>query len=67
MKNQYTHIVDEEAEVDIWTCNDCGAFATEIRHIRHHSTCKPGESEKWKNLYSKEDKGDGRQENIHRA
>jgi rubrerythrin len=42
MPNEYTHI--EEAEV--WTCNDCGAYAETKEKVKHYPTCKPGESKK---------------------
>ena len=54
MENNYTHIKEKDAEIDIWTCNDCGAYAKEKEDIKHHDSCNSGESKKWENFYSKE-------------
>ncbi len=39
-------------EASIYVCNDCGAYAGKEKEIKHHATCKPGESEKWGEIYS---------------
>lgn len=52
-------MLDNELEVtwvddDICVCNNCGAFADKPDNIKHHQTCKPGESERWQKLYSEQ-------------
>lgn len=56
------HFFDEEIsewidlpleDYDVFTCNDCGAHANTKEGIKHHSTCVPGESEKWEAYYTK--------------
>ena len=38
---------------NIWQCNDCGAHAEGgSQCIKHHPTCKPGESERWEKHYT---------------
>ena len=38
----------------VWTCDDCGAYAEKKADIKHHKSCKPGESERWARFYEKE-------------
>jgi hypothetical protein len=42
-------------EANVYQCNDCGAYAEDPREVQHHSTCIPGESEKWEEVYKYED------------
>ena len=42
----YTQVTDR-----VWQCNDCGAHAGSPRDVKHHGTCKPGESKKWEEIY----------------
>jgi len=58
MKNQYTqveHPDDYEGAGTIWSCNDCGAHANKPENVKHHDSCKPGESKKWEDYYSREE------------
>ena len=48
MEDEYTYI----EEAGIWQCNNCGAYATEKTDIKHYASCKPGESEYWKEYYN---------------
>ena len=50
MANSYTRVMD-----NIWQCNDCGAHAATKEQVKHHDTCKPGESQKWEEFYGEED------------
>jgi len=39
---------------NIWQCDDCGAHAEGgSQCIKHHATCKPGESKRWEEFYTK--------------
>lgn len=58
MTDKYTYI--DEAEV--WVCNDCGAFASKKEEVDHHTSCVPGESEKWEKIYSEGEVEDGYKE-----
>ena len=40
----------------IHQCNDCGAYADSEEAVRHHKTCKPGESKRWEEFYGKDAK-----------
>jgi protocatechuate 3,4-dioxygenase beta subunit len=42
----YTHLIESEY-LDIWQCNDCGAYAELKKNIVHYQTCNPGESKRW--------------------
>ena len=42
----YTQVTER-----VWQCNDCGAHAGSPRDVKHHGTCKPGESKKWEEIY----------------
>lgn len=46
-------------DYDVYTCNDCGAHANTAKDIKHHPTCKPGESEKWEAYYTKANEEEG--------
>jgi hypothetical protein len=37
--------------VVVYQCVDCGAHAFERENVKHHASCKPGESEKWEKFY----------------
>lgn len=50
MTDKYTYI--DEAKV--WICNDCGASASKKEKVDHYASCIPGESDKWKKIYSEE-------------
>ena len=43
---------DFEGAREIQSCNDCGAHADKQENIKHHDSCKPGESKKWEKYYS---------------
>jgi hypothetical protein len=49
---RYTKIDDGVGGV-IWTCDDCGEYASTPEKIKHHPTCKPGESKRWAEYYDK--------------
>ena len=49
MKNEYTWVED-----DICVCNDCGAFASSEKKVKHHETCRAGECRRWEKVYSQE-------------
>jgi len=47
-KHSYTRVF-----ANIWQCNDCGAHAEGgSQCIKHHATCKPGESLRWEKHYT---------------
>jgi hypothetical protein len=52
-ERSFYHVVDEELDLDIWQCNDCGAVGDTVEQIEHHDSCKPGESEYWKEFYTR--------------
>ena len=52
-ERSFDHVVDEELDLDIWQCNDCGAVGDTIKDIQHHESCKPGECEYWKDFYTR--------------
>jgi hypothetical protein len=54
MKFPYTQVEapeDFEGAREIWSCNDCGAYADKPTNINHHDSCTPGESKKWEKIY----------------
>jgi len=58
MPNEYTQVVEAgefEGAEDVYSCNDCGAHADKPENVKHHDTCKPGESKKWEEYYSREE------------
>ena len=44
-KSDFTHLYEPEADLDIWQCNHCGAFASTIDKINHFRSCVPKEYE----------------------
>ena len=49
MANSYTRVF-----ANIWQCNDCGAHAEGGEQcVTHYATCKPGESKRWEDFYTK--------------
>ena len=46
-------------DYDVFTCNDCGTHANTVKDIKHHPTCKPGDSEKWEAYYTKVNEEEG--------
>ena len=46
-KNTYTHMKD----LDLYACNDCGAYGSTPAKIVHYENCQPGCSEYWKKYY----------------
>lgn len=52
----YTKIdLDDEGKEFAYNCNDCGAYSLiSETDVKHHSTCKDGESVKWQKIYEKE-------------
>ena len=48
----YTRIRDKEADIDIVSCNDCGAHANKKENVQHYPTCIDGESKKWEKEYN---------------
>ena len=47
---EVTHI--KEYDIDVYVCNNCGAFAESIKDIQHYTTCTPGEAKHWEKVYS---------------
>lgn len=56
MENTFTKVLDKDDEdgfgQDVWVCNDCGAHEQRPEAIKHHKSCQPGDSEKWKQYYA---------------
>lgn len=56
-KNEFTKVLDKDDEdgfgEDVWSCNNCGAYASSIENIKHHTTCKQGEAKHWEDFYEK--------------
>lgn len=48
-KNEYTCVED-----GIYVCNDCGAYSSSERTVKHHKTCSAGESKRWEKFYDEE-------------
>lgn len=48
---QVEAVGDFEGARDIWSCNDCGAYADKPENVKHHESCVPGESKKWEKFY----------------
>lgn len=42
----------EEDGFDIFSCDNCGAYAGTPQDIQHHPTCRPGESKRWEEFYA---------------
>lgn len=38
----------------VFQCPDCGAHASTPEMVDHFTTCIPGDSERWKEYYSKD-------------
>lgn len=38
-------------EEDICVCNNCGAYASSEKLVKHYKTCRPGESKHWEKFY----------------
>jgi hypothetical protein len=56
MENTYTNVATEiQGLAPVWQCNDCGAYADKPDKVKHHATCKPGESARWQKYYEEED------------
>jgi len=54
MADEYTYI-DLEDEEGVWVCDNCGAHANEKENVKHHNTCKAGESKRWEKYYSEQE------------
>ncbi len=53
-KHKYIQMMyKEEDGYDIFVCEDCGQFAETTDKVIHATTCRIGESEYWKEHYSK--------------
>lgn len=52
MISEYTWIED-----DVCVCDNCGAHASSEKEVKHHKTCRPGESKRWEKVYG--EKGEG--------
>jgi len=55
-KHTYSKVEDPgdfDGAEEIWCCNDCGAYAGSKDKIKHHKSCKAGESEEWMEFYSR--------------
>lgn len=39
-------------EVEVYVCDNCGAFADMVADIKHYKTCTPGEAKYWENFYN---------------
>lgn len=50
LQSNVTHLVEGDY-LDIWQCNDCGAYADTEAKIVHYETCRPGESQEWEDYY----------------
>ena len=48
--DEYTWVED-----DICVCDNCGAYAPSKKEVKHHKTCRPGESKRWEKIYSQEE------------
>ena len=53
-------VMDLAADGDagvVTQCLDCGDYVVngKMEDIKHHSSCMPGESEKWEEYYEQED------------
>ena len=58
MENEYTqveHPDDFEGATEIWSCNDCGAYADKPENVKHHESCNPGEARRWEEYYSRQE------------
>ncbi len=43
---------------NFYNCNNCGAHAEDPKDIKHHSSCKKGESKYWLDFYNKANQED---------
>jgi hypothetical protein len=50
-KRSYTHLNEDDCDLNIYQCNDCGAHADKPENIIHYDTCMPGESKHWEDYY----------------
>lgn len=39
MSHTFTHIKEPDCDLDIWQCDDCGAYADKREDIEHFDTC----------------------------
>lgn len=39
-------------DIEIFICNDCGAFSKKEEDISHHQGCVAGDSKKWELYYN---------------
>ena len=53
-------MVDNETtyieEGDVYVCDNCGAYAPPHKTIKHHTTCRKGESKYWEKFYNEANK-----------
>lgn len=50
-KNQYTSVIE-----GVIQCNDCGGYAESEDQVKHHKSCIPGDSERWRKVHNEEDR-----------
>lgn len=51
--SEVTYIEDDECDLYIYQCNNCGAYAPGIELIIHHKGCKLGEAKHWEEFYER--------------
>ena len=43
---------------DICVCDNCGAYAKKETELKHHKTCRQGESKRWEKIYEEASEDD---------
>jgi hypothetical protein len=59
MDDETTFIEIGDGDPGVYVCDNCGADATEASEIKHHATCRPGESKRWEKEYGDMDTEEG--------
>lgn len=49
--SEYT-VFDDDMDVSVAVCNNCGACADKPEDVTHHKTCVSGEAKKWEAYYN---------------
>ena len=57
VRKESTRVLDKDDPdgfgEDVYSCNNCGAYAPGIELIIHHKGCKLGEAKRWEEFYEK--------------
>jgi len=62
--DDFTHLCEPEADLDIWQCNNCGAHADKKEDVKHYPKCVSGDAKKWEKFYEDANEEDNKDNEV---